>query len=120
MIKLAILFASVLAAEPSITEVRKIWDSAPHNAFTDLVRYKGEFFCVFREGTGHVSPDGKLRVISSKDGQQWTSAALISSPNGDLRDAKIAITPDNRLMLSGASALHQPASATHQSYVWFS
>lgn len=120
MIRYAFLLASVLAAEPSLIEVRKIWDAAPHNAFTDLIRYKGEFFCVFREGSAHVSPDGKLRVLVSKNGLDWTSAALLADAKGDLRDAKITVTPDNRLMLSGASALHQPAAATHQSYVWFS
>jgi hypothetical protein len=116
----ALLAGALLAAEPRLVEVRKIWDAAPHSAFTDLVRYKGAFYCVFREGTAHVSPDGKLRVLTSKDGQNWTSTALIESASGDLRDAKITITPDNRLMLSGASALHQPAAAHHQSYVWFS
>ena len=103
-----------------MAEVRKIWDSAPHNAFTDLIRFKGSWYSVFREGANHVSPDGKLRVITSKNGRDWRSAALLASSTGDLRDAKITITPDHRLMLTGASALHQPAPARHQSLVWFS
>ena len=28
---------------PKLIEVRKIWDKAPHNAFTDLVRFKDEW-----------------------------------------------------------------------------
>jgi hypothetical protein len=32
------------------------------------VRFRGEWFCVFREGKAHVSPDGALRIITSKDG----------------------------------------------------
>jgi hypothetical protein len=103
-----------------LVEVRKIWDRAPHNAFTDLVRFKSRWFCVFREGTAHVSPDGALRVITSKDGKEWVSAALLTQPNADLRDAKITVTPDNQLMLSGAGALHQPAPFKHQSLAWFS
>src|SRR5580765_990485 len=94
------------APEPVTFEVHRIWDRAPHNAFTDLIRFKGEFLCVFREGQAHVSPDGALRVIHSRDGMTWTSAALLTSTNGDLRDAKITITPRGELMLSGASALH--------------
>src|SRR5437016_5567651 len=77
-------------------------------------------FCVFREGTAHVSPDGALRVITSKDGKDWASASLVTRPDSDLRDAKLTITPDNRLMLSGAAALHQPAPFKHQSLAWFS
>lgn len=98
----------------------KIWDKAPHNAFTDLVRFHDRWFCVFREGQGHVSPDGALRVITSVDGETWESAALITSSNSDLRDAKITVTPDGQLMLCGAEALHDKSQHTHQSLAWFS
>ena len=103
-----------------LVEVKKIWDEAPHNAFTDLVRFQDRWFCVFREGQGHVSPDGALRVITSPDGEKWESAALITSPNSDLRDAKITVTPDGRLMLAGAEAINVPTTHRHQSLVWFS
>ncbi len=111
------------AADPpraEIVDVRKIWDQAPHNAFTDLIRHNGRWFCVFREGQAHVSPDGALRVLTSADGDTWTSVALVTSDTADLRDAKITTTPDGRLMLSGAGALHAPAAAKHQSCVWYS
>jgi hypothetical protein len=106
--------------QAELVEVSKIWDMAPHNAFTDLIQFRDRWYCVFREGQAHVSPDGSLRVITSVDGRTWTSAGLLSSPTADLRDAKITITPDNRLMLSGAAALHQPAEFRHQSMVWYS
>jgi hypothetical protein len=112
--------AESLPSEARLIDVRKIWDKAPHNAFTDLIRFKGAWYCVFREGQAHVAPDGALRVITSKDGQAWTSAALITSTNGDLRDAKITLMPDGRLMLSGAAALHPPSPIKHQSMAWFS
>lgn len=102
-----------------LVEVRKIWDAAPHNAFTDLVRFRDQWWCVFREGKSHVSPDGALRVIRSKDGQTWESAALITDAQADLRDAKITVTPQGRLMLSGAAARHK-GPIKHQSMVWLS
>ena len=114
------LRAAETGAPAEILQVRKLWDRAPHNAFTDLVLFNGQWFCVFREGNAHVSPDGALRVLTSPDGEAWVSAARITSTNGDLRDAKITITPKGELMLSGASALHQPAAAKHQSLAWFS
>ncbi len=98
----------------------KIWNQAPHNAFTDLVRFNDRWFCVFREGKDHVSPDGALRVITSVDGEKWESSAIITSSNSDLRDAKIAVTPDGQLMLCGAEALHDKSQHTHQSLAWFS
>jgi hypothetical protein len=103
-----------------LIEVRKIWDTAPHNAFTDLVRFRDRWYCVFREGAGHVSPDGALRVISSDDAVKWESAALLTSTNSDLRDAKITVTPDGQLMLCGAEALHDKSKHTHQSLAYFS
>jgi len=109
-----------LAGEARLVDVRRIWAEAPHNAFTDLTRFRGRWFCVFREGAGHASPDGRLRVIVSRDGEHWESAALIESADGDLRDAKITVTPDGRLLLMGAVALRQPAPYRHQSMAWLS
>jgi hypothetical protein len=107
-------------AAPELLESRRIWDAAPHNAFTDLTRFNGRWYCAFREGEAHVSPDGALRVIASDDGQSWTSVAWLRDPHADLRDAKIVVTPDNQLMLSGAAAWRQPDMVRHQSLAWFS
>ena len=69
-----------------LVEHRKIWDAAPHNAFTDLIRFQDRWYCVFREGDGHASGAGKLRVLRSDDAQKWTSAALIALDGVDLRE----------------------------------
>ncbi len=103
-----------------LIEARKIWDKAPHNAFTDLVRFRDRWFCVFRESKTHRSSDGALRVITSADGEKWESAAYIASPNSDLRDAKITITPKGQLMLCGVEVLHDKSKHTYQSLAWFS
>jgi hypothetical protein len=111
------------AADPERAElvsVRKIWDAAPHNAFTDLARFDGQWFCTFREGKAHVSPDGSLRVLASADGEKWVSAALIKSQSGDLRDPKLTITPDKRLMLTAARAIRDGQNKGHRSLVCFS
>lgn len=108
------------AADPQLIEVRKIWDGAPHNAFTDLEFYRGEWFCVFREASTHMSADGRLRIIRSWDGRAWTTAALIEDPRGDLRDAKLAINERGELTLVGAVAYQPPGAHRHQSLVWFS
>lgn len=122
-LSLLLLFSCAQAADqdskPELISVKKIWDAAPHNAFTDLVRHEDRWYCVFREGQKHVSPDGALRVISSVDGETWKSAALIESGSSDLRDAKITITPTGQLMLSGAEAVPN-ADYKHQSLAWFS
>jgi len=53
----------------AIVEIRKIWDRAPHNAFTDLVRFQDRWLCVFREGRGHVSPGGAIRAFEARSSE---------------------------------------------------
>ena len=117
-----------------IVEVKKIWDEGPHNAFTDLVRCRDRWFCTFREGRAHASPDGAVRVIASVDGETWKSAARIRlTPQGfadlnpkvrpegtylDLRDPKLSIAPDGRLMLNSAVVYNNQRDL--QSLAWFS
>lgn len=100
---LILLTASVLQADEEIAPVRKIWDQGQHNAFTDLIKWEGAYYCTFRESAGHVprtpEEDGTIRVITSPDGEQWQSALLLTKPGIDLRDPKLSITPDNRLMI---------------------
>ncbi len=105
-----------------LVEVRKIWDAAPHNAFTDLIRYKNEWFCCFREGRGHAGDAGRIRIISSTDTREWKSVAVFERENVDYRDPKLSITPDGKLMLLAAAAV--PATRNpltdHYSFVCFS
>ena len=93
------LFAASPADAPELLSVKKIWDAAPHNAFTDLTRFGEKWFCTFRESQGHVGGNGKIRVLTSADGERWESAALLGEDGIDLRDPKFSTTPDGRFML---------------------
>ena len=80
--------------------VTKIWDQGLHNAFTDLLRFNNAFYCTFREGSAHVKGnDGTARVIRSTDGKNWSSVALLKIDGKDIRDPKLSVTPDNRIMV---------------------
>lgn len=107
-------------SKPELVDVRRIWDAAPHNAFTDLLRFKDRWFCVFREGQSHGSSDGALRVLSSTDGDDWTSEACVTMAGAGLRDPKICVMPDDKLMLSGAAVYPAGGKVRHQSFSWFS
>jgi hypothetical protein len=102
--------------------VRKIWEGG-HCAFTDLARFGGRLYCCFREGQRHVhGADGKVRVIASQDdGATWESVALLAQEGVDLRDPKLATTPDGRLMLSiGGSVYAQRELVVRAPWVSFS
>jgi hypothetical protein len=112
------------AAEPAslkLLSVKKIWDGANHNAFTDLTRFNGQWFCTFREAQGHINGNGKIRVLTSADGENWKSAALLEEDGIDLRDPKISVTADNRLMLTiGGSVYKDKQLVSRQPRVSFS
>lgn len=106
------------AASLELLSVERIWDKAPHNAFTDLIRYNDRWVCAFREAPAHKGGvrDSRIRVIASKDLKQWESVGELSDPRGDIRDAKLAILADGRLLLLTATQLFDsPGGQTHQS-----
>ncbi len=99
----ALTFAQETATQKYLLSVERIWDRAPHSAFTDLIEFNGKLYCTFREGSGHVpgkeGTNGTIRIIASGDGQNWQSVALLEEEHVDLRDPKLAATPDGRLMV---------------------
>ncbi|NLE38804.1 MAG: exo-alpha-sialidase [Pirellulaceae bacterium] len=103
-----------------LIEVTKIWDKAPHNAFTDLIRFRDQWYIAFREAKSHYADgDGDVRVIRSADGKEWESVALLDwGPEWDMRDAKLNVLPDGRLMLNTA-AVPLNNIGSRQSLVYF-
>ena len=111
---IGLLVSAVLAVghaaqspSPAIVSVARIWDTGAHNAFTDLIRWRDRWYCTFREGDAHVGGDGRIRVLVSTDGQAWTSAALVGETGIDLRDPKLSITPDGRLMIVAGGSVYE-------------
>ncbi|MBN2294921.1 MAG: exo-alpha-sialidase [Pirellulales bacterium] len=119
-------FSAVRAESPvelELLNVEKVWGKAPHNAFTDLVRFKDKWYMTFREAKCHMydAPAGDIRVLTSKDGETWESAALIKygTEDDDLRDSKLSVTPDGKLMMVCALAPKEN-HRTRQSYAYLS
>ena len=85
---------------PQIISVEKIWSHAPHNAFTDLIRFRDSWWCVFREAHGPRRARWHCPCADLGDsGVMWASAATVEERDIDLRDPKLSVTPDGRLML---------------------
>ena len=105
-----------------IVSIERIWDRATHSAFTDLIQFKGRLYCTFREGDGHIPGlNGLIRVLRSDDGANWQSIALLEERGIDLRDPKLSVTPDGRLMINcGASTYHGSQRQAIDSRVAFS
>jgi hypothetical protein len=114
---------------PTLLSFQKIWEQAVHNSMTDLIRYRDQWFCVFRESNSHVGgEDGVLRLISSGDSLLWQTAALFAQEGIDLRDPKLSITPTGQLMLLSGGlefnkekkllAIHSKVAFSEDGYHW--
>lgn len=93
--------------------VDKIWDNGKYCAFTSLTEFNGKYYVAFREGEGHVFDKngvaaGEVRVICSEDGDKWESVACLKKEGYDLRDPKICVTSDNRLMIVIGGSIYAP------------
>jgi hypothetical protein len=83
-----------------LISVKQIWNSAPHNAMTDLIHWQDRWWCTFRESDQHQnSLNGVIRVIYSSDLSLWQSALLIREEGFDLRDPKFSLNPQEELLL---------------------
>lgn len=90
--------------------VERIWGEK-YSAFPSIVEYDGAYYVSFREGEGHVFDrngiaEGKTRILKSVDGVSWESVALLGIPALDLRDPKLSVTPDRRLMVVMGGSLY--------------
>ncbi len=105
-----------------VVSIEKIWDRPDHSAFTDVVLFGDHLYCTFREGSGHIPGlNGVARILRSRDRMNWESVAVLREKYVDLRDPKLSITPDGRLMINmGASYYHGPKRLKIESRVAFS
>ncbi|MBQ7192534.1 MAG: exo-alpha-sialidase [Paludibacteraceae bacterium] len=92
--------------------VSRIWANDHYCSFTSLVRFRGRYFCTFREAVAHhyqgdAATAGNVRVIVSDNGTDWQPLALFAIEGMDLRDPKLSITPDGRLMLLIGGVLYE-------------
>lgn len=84
----------------TLIDAKEIWCYAQHNAFCDLEYFQGRWYCTFRESDSHEKGQlGTIRIIRSRDGHAWESAGYFEDPEADLRDPKLCIDPEGRLML---------------------
>lgn len=98
------LFVNSQYAQKHCVSINKIWDNGKHCAFTSIIKFKGKYYCSFREGETHIfgsdgKAEGKSRILVSDDGEKWESIALLGKKDYDLRDPKLSIMPDGRLMV---------------------
>ena len=83
--------------------ITRIWDKAPHNAYTDLIKFNGTYYCSYSEEYSSfidtTKARGGIRILRSKTGKNWESVALIQKEGMDLCNPRFSITPDRQIMI---------------------
>jgi hypothetical protein len=79
--------------------LKKLSINAKHNAFTDLCVFKTSLYCCFRQARNHVSNDGLIRIHILNLAGDISSSSFIKMVNTDLRDPKLTVSPDGKLIL---------------------
>ena len=80
------------ADEVSVNNVRQVFNNDEHNAFTDLIWFKGHIYLTFRScPDGHmVFPTSRIIVLKSSSGKEWSQVHSFSVKNRDTRDPHFA------------------------------
>jgi len=95
-----------------ITYIKKLWNKAKHNAFTDLCAFDGKLYCCFREAINHVAGNGIIRVLALNTQGDILGTQCLRVAQADLRDPKLSVTPDGKLLLIAYARRHDANNKT--------
>ncbi|MCB1232972.1 MAG: hypothetical protein KDN19_22195 [Verrucomicrobiae bacterium] len=103
---LPLILPSPLVAETpavKVENVRRVYDNGEHNAFTDLIRWRGRFWLTFRScPDGHsVNSSSSIRVLASDDAQSWDEVHRFSVARRDTRDPHFLAFGDRLFIYTG-------------------
>jgi hypothetical protein len=87
-----------------VAGVRRAFHNGEHNAFTDLVRFRGRMYLTFRScPDGHMLfPSSRILVLESgDDGASWRQVHAFSVPKRDVRDPHFLVFRDKLFVYTG-------------------
>lgn len=86
-----------------VENLRRAFHNGEHNAFTDLVRFRGKFYLTFRTcPDGHmVHPTSAILVLASDDAKEWRQVHRFSVEKRDTRDPHFLVFRDRLFVYTG-------------------
>ena len=86
-----------------VENVRRVFHNGEHNAFTDLIRWKGKFWLTFRScPDGHmVFSTSRIIVLTTEDTESWEKVYEFSVPRRDTRDPHFLVFRDQLFVYTG-------------------
>ena len=85
---------------PEIVWLRRIWTHGRWNGRGELIRFKGRWYCAFKEGLQHTNEridqleQVGCRVITSEDTDKWVSVVEFKHRDVLFENATLLVTPD--------------------------
>ena len=91
--------------EVKVENIRRVFDNGEHNAFTDLVRWRGQFWLAFRScPDGHgVNSSGSIVILTSEGAKTWRQVHRFSVPLRDTRDPHFLVFKNKLFVYTGAA-----------------
>ncbi|QDT98681.1 glycoside hydrolase family protein [Gimesia aquarii] len=89
--------------EVEVTNVRRVFHNGEHNAFTDMIEFKGKYYLTFRTCPGGhmLFPSSRILVMQSDDTKTWKQVEEFSVPKRDVRDPHFLIFKDKLFVYTG-------------------
>ncbi len=86
-----------------VTNIRRVFHNGEHNAFTDLVRFRGKFYLTFRScPDGHmVHPTASVIIMASDDTRHWEQVHQFRVKHRDTRDPHFLVFQDKLFVYTG-------------------
>jgi hypothetical protein len=86
-----------------VKSLRRVFHNGEHNAFTDMVRFRGQLYLTFRScPDGHmVHPTASTIVLRSKDGKDWEQVHRFRVELRDTRDPHFLVFRDRLFVYTG-------------------
>ena len=87
----------------NVTNIRRVFHNGEHNAFTDLVRFRGKFYLTFRScPDGHmVHPTASVIILVSDDARHWQQVHQFRVKHRDTRDPHFLVFQDKLFVYTG-------------------
>jgi hypothetical protein len=91
--------------EIHIDSVRKVFDDGNHNAWGDIIQFRGRFYLGFGNNPkGHLFHEDRVAIIlGSDDGEQWDEVFRYTDPDRTIGDPHFAVLGDRLFAVSGAT-----------------
>jgi hypothetical protein len=88
--------------ELRVTRARRVYADGRHNAFTGIARWGDRVTIAFRSATTHISYDGTIKLIESRNLETWEMLTELAQPPVDLRDPKVVAFAGALMLFCGA------------------